>query len=169
VATFAAVAAFMFGGPFYRQALGERSKYLRNWVMFHGYGRDICAVEYRHHKADGAVEVIDWTELLGYESWLHAPRSVRRLKKEDDARRLGRRVCTRLDPDERDLRLHARCGSRAGWKPAPAGEENLCVYTSKTKRPPKKPSQQEPPAGAPPAEAPPAEAPAAPPAPGVKP
>ena len=140
LAAFAALVAFMFGGPFYRQVLDGRSKYFRNWVMFHGFGRDICDVEYRHHKADGSVEVLDWATTLEYRSWLHAPRSVRRLKKVDDARRLGRRICTRLDPDERDLRLHARCGSRQGWKPADDGEENLCVYKPKPqkKRAPKK-------------------------------
>jgi len=131
---FLVVAAFMFMGPAARQLGGSHSKYLRNWVMFSGFAREICAVEYTRHSGDDAVTPINRTQALGYETYLHAPKTVRRLAGIDEVERQGRKICSKLkstvaDGEVLDIRAAATCASRKGWKDT-VNTENLCATRS---------------------------------------
>lgn len=123
---FVLAAAWMIGGPFYRQALGGSSKIPRSWVMFTGFAAgDVCDVEYRLR--DGEREsVLDRFAVLGYDDRWDAPSSVRRLPKKKNAVRLGERLCRKLDVEDPDVRLYARCAHRKGWRRVSSGRENLC-------------------------------------------
>ncbi len=123
---FVLAAAWMIGGPFYRQVLGGSSKIPRSWVMFTGFAAgDVCDVEYRLRDGDSA-SVLDRFAVLGYDDRWDAPSSVRRLPKKKNAIRLGERLCHRLEAEEPDIRLYARCAHRKGWRTVASGRENLC-------------------------------------------
>ena len=127
---FCSIAAFMSFGPCYRQAFNGQGelpfglevdrRLFRQWVMFSGYGTDICDVRYYLLDAEGNEEPVDRFE--------RAPRSVRRLKKPSNVIEMGKRLCRviRRERGPVDLRVVSRCGSRRGWIPKHDGGENLC-------------------------------------------
>ena len=131
---FGALVGFLVLGPFYRQVMGGKSPLFRNWIMFAGYGLDICTVQYEQMNEDGTLTPLNRLELLGYESLAEAPRSTRRLKSIQAAESQGRRICQRLDTDKPDVRLFARCASRKGWRRASKGTNNLCANMRTKKR-----------------------------------
>ncbi|MFT5684917.1 MAG: hypothetical protein ACI8RZ_005862 [Myxococcota bacterium] len=124
---FVLAAVWMIGGPLYRQALNGPSKIPRSWMMFTGYAAgEVCNVEYRLR--DGAGEsVLDRFAVMGYADRWDAPSSVRRLAKKKDAVRLGERLCRKIEVEDPDIRLYARCAHRKGWRVVSRGKENLCA------------------------------------------
>lgn len=120
----ALVALWLIGAPAARQLGGVRSPYAHQWVMFVGYGLDVCAVDYLRRGPAGDVEV-DRFAALGLR-WFDAPASVKRVGSVGEATRLGRRLCAKLGPDV-DLRMELRCAARTGWTVEAAREVNLCA------------------------------------------
>lgn len=120
------IAAFMFGGPFYRQALGGQNKKIRRWAMYRYFGVDVCRVQYFEVRPDGSKEPIDRLGDLGYEDWRDTPRkTVRRLSGPDAARRQGAQLCRKRDAE--DIRMNLYCGKKdRGWVLREKGEDNLC-------------------------------------------
>lgn len=118
------VAAFLIGAPAARQLSGARSPYLPQWVMFVGYGLDVCAVDYWARGPEGDVEV-DRFEVLGLR-WVDAPRDVKRVASPAEATWLGRRLCAKMGPGT-DLRMDLRCAARTGWTVKAAREDDLCA------------------------------------------
>ena len=121
------LAAWMIGGPFYRQALGGKSKIPRSWVMFTGYAvGEVCDVRYTLRQ-DGEESPIDRFSVLGYSSPHSAPKSIRVIDKKKSAVSIGRRICGRIDVEDADVRLYARCATRRGWRVVSEGQEDLCA------------------------------------------
>lgn len=120
------LAAFMFGGPFYRQALGGKNKQFRRWAMYRYFGVDICRVQYVEVLPDGTQEPIDRLAELNYEDWRDAPRrSVRRLQTPTAARRQGAQLCRARGAE--DVRMYLYCGKKdRGWVAREKGKDNLC-------------------------------------------
>jgi hypothetical protein len=127
LAAFAVLAAFIVLGPLYRQVLHGELRAFRSWKMFQGLGDEICDVRYFRALPDGRAVDVDRYALLGVAKPPHAPKDIRRIESATAAQALARRLCERLPPDERDLRLIARCGSRAGWLPVSDGSRNICA------------------------------------------
>ena len=124
------VAAFLLGAPAARQLGGVRDPYLPQWVMFVGYGLDVCAVDYYARGDEGDVEV-DRFEVLALR-WVDAPREVKRVASPAEAARLGRRLCAKLGAGV-DLRMDLRCAARTGWTVEAAREEDLCAKRARPK------------------------------------
>ena len=131
---FAVVAAFLVGAPLLRQAAGVRNPYLPQWVMFVGYGLDVCAVRYSQLGEDGALHELDRFDVLGHPTWVEAPTSVKRVSDLQAGERLGRQLCKALGPGA-DVRMSLRCAARTGWTVQAEDERNLC--RSPAKPPPK--------------------------------
>ena len=127
VVTSVALAAFIVLGPFYRQVLHGEARYFRAWRMFQGLGKDLCDVRYLHRRPDGQTVGVDRYALLGVKRPPYAPEEVWKIEKASGAESLGRRLCERLPPGERDLRRIARCGSDKGWQSVDDGTRNLCA------------------------------------------
>lgn len=123
---FLAVFGFINFTPFYRQVLGGRAVWARDWSMFSAVGLDVCDVRYAQRLPDGTKVRIDRYDLLQYEDWLSAPKSVRKIKNEDGVASVGRKLCRALGPGA-DVRATARCASRKGWKRVARDDTNLCV------------------------------------------
>ena len=130
LAVFLLLASYILVGPAFRQVHNTRNIYLPQWVMFTGFGLDVCDVRYAQILSDGTEQEVDRYEVLGYPSRREAPRNVWRIGNEKQAVDLGRRLCRKLGPDT-DLRLHARCARRSGWRHEARGQDNLCAKTSK--------------------------------------
>lgn len=127
---FAVVAAFLVGGPALRQLGHVRSAYLPQWVMFVGYGLDVCAVQYSEVGPDGALSPLDRFEALGHERWVKAPTSVKRVSDLAAGERLGRQLCKAKGPGA-DIRMSLRCAARTGWSQKADNDVNLCIRTAK--------------------------------------
>jgi hypothetical protein len=127
VAAFAVLAAFIVLGPFYRQVLHGELRAFRPWRMFRGLGHDICDVRYSRVLPDGRAMDVDRYTLLGVARPPHAPKEIWKITNVAAAEALAQRLCERLPPTARDLRLVARCGSRAGWLSVSDGGLNVCA------------------------------------------
>ena len=123
---FVAVAAFIVGGPVWKQALGRPSRALFQWVMFSGFGTDVCDVRFFEVAEDGSRTRVDRYAVLGYDAKTDAPASVKKMKDLAAATSVGKRLCKKL-PAGTDLRARVRCASRDGWRQASKAEENLCA------------------------------------------
>ena len=120
-----AIAAFIVVGPGIRQIGGSKNVVFRNWVMYSGFGRKMCQVEYYTLSDEGQKQAVDRFALLGEKPWYSAPRSLRRIRSKADVERFGRRICSKL-PEGSDLRVVSSCGSRSFWEPTHDGSEPLC-------------------------------------------
>ena len=127
LAAFAALAAFIVLGPFYRQVLHGEVRAFRSWRMFRGLGHDICDVRYSRVLPDGRAMDVDRYALLGVARPPNAPKDVWMIESTGAAETLAQRLCERLPPTERDLRVVARCGTRTGWLPVSDGSRNVCA------------------------------------------
>ena len=139
---FLLVAGFMNFGPCYRQALDGKGdlpfglevdrRLFRPWVMFSGFGTDICDVRFSQRTPEGETKVVDRFELLGHPVWSKTPLPIRRIKSADRAIHMGRKLCgvLRRENPTPDLRIVARCGSRKGWVERLDAEENICELPS---------------------------------------
>ena len=116
---------FMVVGPGIRQVGGSKNVLFRNWVMYSGFGRKMCQVEYFTVSADGAKEPADRFALLTDKPWHDASKSLRRIATKNDVERIGAQMCRKL-PKGSDLRVVSSCGSRSFWEPAHDGTEALC-------------------------------------------
>lgn len=121
-----AVAAFMIGGPVYEQGFGGRSKLLFHWMMFSGFGTEVCDVHYFERDQAGTLTELDRYAVLGVERSPSTARSVWKVKDADAAEALGRKLCRAL-PAGTDVRLKARCATTKGWRSVAKAETDLCV------------------------------------------
>ncbi len=115
--------------PAYRQVYGGSSFWFPRWVMFHGYGRNVCTVDFfevvKREDKKSRWKKIDRYEVLGVEKdWLKN-RSIVRMKSKQDVRQMGTRLCDAMG-DGADVRAKAYCGSRGKWKRSIKGKERLC-------------------------------------------
>ncbi|WP_320667004.1 hypothetical protein [Prochlorococcus sp. MIT 1307] len=107
---------FMVTGPFYRQVIGNSNPYLRPWIMFHGWGHQICDVQFSVSTEDGNRTAIDPYSYLDSHSWWKAPKRLKNLNKPSEVKAQANKICERL-PKGNVLYGKVRCGQRgAGWK-----------------------------------------------------
>lgn len=124
VAVFAAVAGFMALAPAWPQVLGERSRFARDWELFHELGVGLARVDYSVRARDGALTPIDRYAALGYADRRLAPKWLRTISGEAGVVAVGRKLCERLGAVE--VRAHADIATMAGWVTKFAGEHDLC-------------------------------------------
>lgn len=124
VVVFVVVAGFVALAPAYHHVFGGRSRFVRDWELFHEIGVGLAVVEYSVRAADGALTPIDRYAALGYDDRRLAPRWLRSITGEAGVMLVGRKLCERLGPV--DLRAHARIATMAGWVTKFAGEDDLC-------------------------------------------
>jgi len=140
LAVIAVIAGWMILGPAYTQfGLGERYWFVRRWVMYHGFAKDVCMVEYEVVLPDGSREGVDRYEVLGYTGDKRAPKGVRVIKGRKGIEGHSRRLCNKM-PAGTDMRLVARCAdNKKGWKWVSRGKANVCAAKVPAKRqaPPK--------------------------------
>ena len=101
---FLAIAAFIVGGPWLKQAVGLRIRYVPAWRMFHavGVGTFVMAVE----TDDGAD--IDWTRDP------KGGRYLQRLRSAVEAEKVFERLCKdRVRPN---LVMRLREAKKSGWE-----------------------------------------------------
>lgn len=127
---FLALVVFMALLPALPHVFGVRTPVIRSWRMFHGYGNDVCAVEF-FTVSGGEETPIDRCVALGYDGCDEAPPAVRRLNDREAVLAQARNICRKLGGDT-DLRGRARCGSDRGWQTRLTGEQNLCTLPAKT-------------------------------------
>ena len=120
------VAGFMLGGPFARQVLGIHHPYVRRWVMFSGYGSDICDMRLYTVAPDGDLEREDRCELLGYPGCDDLPREMWRANTFTETKGQLRQICRDYEGD-RELRAVVRCGAYRGWKDRFEGAQDICA------------------------------------------
>lgn len=118
-------ALYLGAGPLVSQVLGHKSDLLPQWVMFTGFGLDVCTVDYRQVDEDGGSIHLDRFAVLGYDRPRDAPRSTWRVQSADEADRIGRRMCKKRSGA--DIRVKARCARRSGWKTERKADTNLCA------------------------------------------
>ncbi len=117
-------AGVMFGGPFYRQVLGGRSEWVKDWVMYAGVAVNFCKVDYRRSTPEG-WEAFPRLPTLGYAHFWEAPREKRLLRSLEAVRDDVRRLCA-TDPTL-ELRATVDCATRQGWKRRIEPDRNLCA------------------------------------------
>lgn len=119
-----AFGGWLVGMPLARQVFGLESVYLHRWVMFTGFGLDICEVRFSTRNAAGEKEPVDRFALLGNSSL--SPKRVQFVRSAAEARRLGQSLCSKMGR-QTDLRLFARCATREGWHVVSRPRQNLCT------------------------------------------
>lgn len=122
---FSGLVLWIVGGPFATQVLGFNIPGVRRWLMFIGYGKDICEVRYQ---VPGQEAPVDRLGVLGFTDAWDVPRKDKMLTDPDAVHRQGRALCKALNVDT--LHVQGRCGGMLGWKPIgkppwPA-DKNLC-------------------------------------------
>ena len=122
---FSGLVLWIVGGPFANQVLGFNIPGVRRWLMFIGYGKDICDVRYH---LPGQEQPVDRLRVLGFDNDWDVPRRDKMLHDSDAVNRQGRELCKALNVDT--LHVQARCGVHRGWrpigKPAWPADKNLC-------------------------------------------
>jgi hypothetical protein len=121
---FLIVAALVFVTPAWRQVLGQRSRYVRDWELFNEVGVGLVVADFSRRDEDGSETAIDRYAALGYADRTLAPRWLRSMHGEAGMMHVARKLCERLGPV--DLRAQAQIATMNGWVPAFAGENNLC-------------------------------------------
>ena len=97
--------------PAYRQVLGGDSEWFPRWVMFHGFGRNVCDVTFFTVAEDGTRrERIDRFEVLGRSRSWSQNKSLVRMNEGGGGE--GRTTPLSCEEPDTDLRVVARCGSR---------------------------------------------------------
>ena len=122
---FSGLVLWIVGGPFANQVLGFNIPGVRRWLMFIGYGKDICDVRFF---VPGEEEPVDRLAILGFTERWDVPRKDKMLADADAVHRQGRELCKALNVET--LHVQGRCGVHRGWKPVgkppwPA-DKNLC-------------------------------------------
>lgn len=94
--------------------------------MFTGYGAgEVCDVRYTLRLGEDET-TLDRFSTLGYDQPRSAPSKIRRVENKKAALSLGRRLCRALD-EGADVRLHARCAHKRGWRVVSQGQVSLCA------------------------------------------
>lgn len=119
-------AAFFFGLPMARQALEMDNPYLHRWVMFTGFGLDICEVRLSTIGDDGARHPVDRFALAEQRNPGQSTTALQFIRTGNQARTMGRRLCAAMGPQP-DLRLFARCATPQGWTVTSKANQNLCA------------------------------------------
>jgi hypothetical protein len=118
---------WIVGGPLATQVFGFNVPGVRRWLMFIGYGKDICDVRYT---VPGQEEPFDRLRTLGFDNDWDVPRKDKMLADAKAVERQGREICRTLNLDV--LHVQARCGIHRGWrpigKPAWPADKNLCKH-----------------------------------------
>lgn len=127
LATLVAVGAYLLGGPAWRQVASYETPLIPQWVMFTGFGLDVCTVDYRLVQPDGVATPIDRYGALGVTAWRDGPRNLWRVPDADTAQRIGQRICRAVAQPAPDVRVVANCARRSGWKTELDGTINVCV------------------------------------------
>lgn len=122
----AVISAYLLLGPAVAQIGGHRLPALPEWVMFAGFGLQVCKVRYARVHEDGGQTPLDRFRLLGFEGRLDAPRSVWRVPDAETALQIGQRLCRATGDPDPDVRVWASCAQRSGWKHAHQGDHNVC-------------------------------------------
>ncbi|MCP4809817.1 MAG: hypothetical protein GY913_25365 [Proteobacteria bacterium] len=120
------VAGFMLVGPFLRQVAGVHHPYVRRWVMFSGYGSDICDLRLYSVQDDGSLQRESRCELLGYNDCADMPKPMWRANTFTEVNGQLRQICRNHEGDV-ELRATARCGAYQGWKSKYSGEQDICT------------------------------------------
>lgn len=105
----------------------EQQWWAKGWVMMHGIGRNICAVEFVEVDANGNETKIDRLERIGIDrdklGEHRPPAQARVYRKQLEGH--ARRVCA-ATPADVDLRFKARCAGYDGWDDVFRGKRNIC-------------------------------------------
>jgi len=117
--------AWMIGSPAYRQVFKGRSKWFPRWVMFHGFGKDICQAKFFSVGDDKTLQPIDRFEVLGRTRSWSKNRSLVRMKRTSQVKSVALQLCSALGPGA-DVRVHARCGSRDKWRTRIRTKKKFC-------------------------------------------
>jgi hypothetical protein len=123
--------------PAYRQVFDGKSTWAPRWVMFHGFGRNVCDVRFFEmvEGPEGSPhrQKIDRFDVLDKErDWL-INKSLVRMDSRTDVEKVGRKLCRKMGSGV-DVRALARCGSRGRWIAKLNGKTNLCTTQSKIPR-----------------------------------
>ena len=111
-ALFVVLAAWMLGGPAYRQVFDGDNQHVREWRMFGTRAARTCRVIFEVQTDAGWTPVSRW-ELEGFGRSPWPGVATRMLDTPQAAERAGRRLCARVDGP---LRFRQRCGhARRGW------------------------------------------------------
>jgi hypothetical protein len=128
---FKAAVLILIGGwilfsPAYRQVYKGRSTWFPRWVMFHGFGRNVCDVRFFTSTDEGkTLDLVDRFEVLQRDRNWSTNKSLVRMDEPDAVRKVARRLCFKLGEDA-DVRSIARCGSRDYWRKKFSAKKNLC-------------------------------------------
>jgi hypothetical protein len=136
---FKAAVLILIGGwilfsPAYRQVYKGRSKWFPRWVMFHGFGRNVCDVRF-FTTTDGGqtLDLMDRFEVLQRDRSWGKNKSLVRMDEPDAVRTVARRLCFKMGEDA-DVRSIARCGSRGSWRKKFSAKKNLCDEPDNSRR-----------------------------------
>lgn len=128
VATILLIGGFLSWGPIWVQVLRKPFAINRPWAMYSGAGLDTCDVDYYRIKPDGTRREVDRLRLLhGGKPWWALSHRELRLADEKQIRRDASLMCKKLQGEDPDLRVVARCATRRKWRPVLNGEVNLCA------------------------------------------
>ena len=130
---FVLLTAWMVGSPGYRHFVNHDAEYIRWWMMFYGFGRDVCDVQYRlvtPEKPRG--KILDRYAVLGT-TRSEASRPIVHIRNQQAAINLGKRLCRSLEETtvSPDVRMRGRCGHYKGWRRFARGRKNLCAPETK--------------------------------------
>jgi hypothetical protein len=118
-AAFTLLALYILLSPAYIQVLGGRSRFIQPWRMYSARGGGICAVRYFR---DG--QPLDRYAALGL-TRREAPKNVRRVTSEQQAREIGDRLCDRLSGSAVTMEL--RCADQKRFQSLGDRSEDLCA------------------------------------------
>ena len=112
--------------PAYRQVLGGDSKWFPRWIMFNGFGRQVCDVRFYEPSAmDGSLQPLDRFQVLNKPRSWQKHKSLVRMDRFSDVKKVTRIICDAQGPNG-DVRVFARCGSRGKWKVKQEADHNAC-------------------------------------------
>jgi hypothetical protein len=118
-------ASFIVLGPAYRLVARDSPRYAIRWEMFSGIARDLYEVRFETTGAAGDRVEIDRFRQLGYSDSWSAPRTLRTVKRENEAWDIARSLCRTLSPNQ-PLFMTLRDATRAGWTTVVDGSQDVC-------------------------------------------
>lgn len=115
---------FVLASPAHR-ALGGRSPYLRDWMLYRDVGVGLVQARFLRHTADGHTTPIDRFQTLKLPAGAGAPRWLTHISGETGLHRVCSQLCAALGPGA-DLRVHARIATTTGWAELDHGDHDRC-------------------------------------------
>lgn len=125
---FVLIAAFMIGGPIYRQVFDGKNKIFRNWVMFSHRGSGGVDARFTQLFDDGSEVELDRIAILGGGStnWRKLPRNTWLIRKKyGGAMEVAQRLCGHLDEGSK-IKVYARLATPRGWRLQYDGKQVAC-------------------------------------------